>query len=478
MTAPGPYVIAYDVGTSGVKAALVDTMGHIVNSSTHRYRLITHPNGWVDQDLNEMLTVVADSTKQLLSLAGIAAAEVEGIGVTAQMFNLQPVDRDGVPLIPMISWLDARAARTAEDLARRLPIEEQFTQFGSVLTAKDIVPKALWLRDERPDIWRRTWKLLDCKEAVVMYLTGVAVTDDAGASAMRLASVNRDGWNEDACARLNVPVSKLPEIRPATSVAGGLRTGPAERLGLIPGTPVAVGSGDVPATQIGSGATGTGDAQLSLGTSGYWGIVMDKPLPDPGRRLGLLAHIEPELWILGSRSRRPVGRSHGSFGSWARRHRIRSSSIAWSTRQPAIFHSLPRGSAGNAFHSSTTRFGVRSSASLSIMARAIYSERSWRGWRSRFRDAFEYGLAFGSPVRSIRCVGGAAVGDTWTQIVADVLGRPILSVRDPQDAGARGAAACALVALGRHPGIAFLDGSLVVGGNVSSNPSITGALRT
>lgn len=462
MTGVRRYVIAYDVGTSGVKAALVDPAGRLIDSSTHSYQLTTLPNGWVDQDLNEMLTVVADATHQLLARTGVASTEIEGIGVTAQMFNLQAVDRLGVPLLPMVSWLDLRATRIAEDLASRMTPEEQFSQFGSTVTAKDMLPKMLWLRDEHPDLWLRTAKLLDCKEAVVMYLTGAAVTDFAGASATRLADAQSGSWNQAACTALDVPVSMLPEIRPATAIAGGLLKGPAARLGLVPGTPVVVGAGDVPATQIGAGASEAGHAQLSLGTSGYWGIVIDGPLADPNRRLGLLAHVDPDkriLWLeiataggalswflrlLGQAAPDPVGldrlvrEATGDvplFAPWL------------SGERAPLFDDRIRG----AF------VGLGLHHGLGHLLRAVME-----GVAFQARYALEYGLAFGPPVLSIRCVGGGAVSDAWIQIVADVLDRTIESVKDPQDAGARGAAALALVGLGRQRDLSFVKDAAVV----------------
>ena len=140
------YVIAYDVGTSGVKAVLADTSGRVVHSQSRTYGLVTRPNGWVEQRMDDILTAIGEATRELTSRSGVAPASIEGIGVTAQMFNLQPVDRQGRPLVPMISWLDLRSTPQARALARGMPGDEQFRQFGSSITAKDIIPKILWLR--------------------------------------------------------------------------------------------------------------------------------------------------------------------------------------------------------------------------------------------------------------------------------------------------------------------------------------------
>jgi sugar (pentulose or hexulose) kinase len=191
----GRYVIAYDVGTSGVKAVLTDAAGKVVASQHRPYGLVTLADGWVDQDIAEVLAAVGEATRELTSGSGIAPTSIEGIGVTGQMFNLLAIDAGGEPLAPMMSWLDLRATPQARALASWMPPAEQFKQLGSLVTAKDVIPKMRWLQEQRPDIWRRTAKLLDCKEAVVMHLTGVPITDYTGASAMRLFDASSRGWS-------------------------------------------------------------------------------------------------------------------------------------------------------------------------------------------------------------------------------------------------------------------------------------------
>jgi xylulokinase len=456
------YVIAYDVGTSGVKAVLADTAGRVVCSQSRPYGLVTKPNGWVDQHMDDILAAIGEATRELTSRSGVSPASIEGIGVTAQMFNLQPIDRRGRPLLPMISWLDLRATPQARELAGRMPSDEQFRQFGSLVTAKDIIPKILWLREQRPDIWRRTAKLLDCKEAVVMHLTGVPITDPAGASATRLFDPTSRGWNESACAVLELPLSSLPEIAPATSLAGGLLRQPAERLGLVAGTPVVVGAGDVPATQVGAGATAPGDAHLSLGTAGYWGITLAEPLVDPARRFGLLAHMDPVRWILwleiataGAalawflRILGPAGPDHATVERLVRE----------STDDVPLFAPWLSGERAPVFDDDVRAafVGLDLHHGLGHILRAIME-----GVAFQVRWAFEYALAYGCPVVDIRTVGGGTMSDVWLEIISDVLDRPLMAMRDPQDAGARGAAACVLVGLGRQKDFAFAkDGAAI-----------------
>src|SRR4029079_18261836 len=150
----------------------------------------------------------------------------------------------------------------------------------------------------QPDIARRTAWYLDCKEAVVARLTGIAAIDPTGASAFRLVDPETGGWDPDRCRLAETPIDKLPPIIGATEGVGYLTRARAEATGLRAGTPVACGAGDVPASQIGACAVGIGDVHLSLGTAVYFGILSDTRLEDPGRRLGPLRHIAPPGWLL------------------------------------------------------------------------------------------------------------------------------------------------------------------------------------
>ncbi|HJU02074.1 MAG TPA: FGGY family carbohydrate kinase, partial [Actinomycetes bacterium] len=193
------YVVAFDVGTSGVKAVLADLGGRPVASRYEPYGLRAAPGGVVEQDVEEIYARLGAACRALLERPGVTAAQVEAVSVTAQMFNVVPVGAAGEPLAPMLSWLDTRAAPQAAALAEVMGPDEQFRRLGATITAKDILPRILWLKEHAPQVWSRTAKLLDCKEAVVALLCGALVTDHAGASAYRLADLDAGTWDAGAC---------------------------------------------------------------------------------------------------------------------------------------------------------------------------------------------------------------------------------------------------------------------------------------
>ena len=453
-------ILAFDVGTSGVKAALLEDR-RIVASAVRGYGLQTGSDGWVEQDLGEIRRAMARTARAVLRERGLERTAIDAIAITAQMFNLVAVDEHGDPVLPMLSWLDSRASSRAEQLAEEMSPRDQFRLLGSVVTAKDLLPKILWLRDERPELYRRTRWLLDCKEALVLQLTGRAVIDPAGSSAFRLVDPASGDWSPAACRRLDVDPALLPEVRPAASIAAGLTATAARELGIAAGTPVIVGTGDVPASQLGAGAIAPGDVHLSLGTAVYLGITVDAPLPDPAQQLGVLGHAIPGRWILwleiatggGALAwllRATDGRRRGGI-DYAEIDRIVEACAdeldgllfaPWlSGERVPVFDDRLRG----AFVGLTLHHG------RPHLLRAVME-----GVACQIRWAREYAQAYGQAVDEIRGVGGGAIGGVWVQIIADIIGTNVVTVSEPQDAGARGVGALGLVATGAEPDVAFL----------------------
>ncbi len=449
-----PVVVAYDVGTSGVKAVVVDATGRVLGSRVRSYGLSTPRADHVEQDVEAMVAELGTASREVMADVGVDPVNVAAVALTAQMFSVVPVDASGVPLGPMLSWLDQRSSVEAARIRRAAGPDDGYPRFDAVLTAKDIVPRICWLETHEPDIARRTAWYLDCKEAVVARLTGTAAIDPTGASAFRLVDPETGGWDPDRCRLAETPIDKLPPIIGATEVVGYLTREAAEATGLRAGTPVACGAGDVPASQIGAGAVGIGDVHLSLGTAVYFGILSDTRLEDPGRRLGPLRHIAPPGWLLwleiatGGAALSWLDRQiAGLGGPQERDHASIDASVEavademedlqfvpWLTgeRVPLFDDAARAAFVGLALHHGRAHL-------IRAVMEGVASQIAW---------AYEYGLAYGITPGTIRAVGGGSIGDVWTRLIADALDRPLEIVADPQDAAARGAAACALVAAG------------------------------
>jgi sugar (pentulose or hexulose) kinase len=267
-------------------------------------------------------------------------------------------------------------------------------------------------------------------------------------------------------------------------VAGALTGTAAALTGLPPGVPVVVGAGDVPASQLGAGAIANGATHLSLGTAVYFGITTDAPLADPAHRLGVIGHVDPRLWILwleiatgggalhwlrgilddlsdsGSQLDHPTierlveeaadGMGELQFAPWLTGERV------------PVFDDAIRG----AF------VGLSLAHTRGHLIRAVMD-----GVASQIAWAYEYGLRYGVTPGPIRVVGGGSIGQAWTTIIAEALGRSIEVVADPQTAAARGAAGCALVGLGLVEDFRAAAGSVRIERMISPDPEAVARAR-
>lgn len=441
------YVLGHDVGTSGDKAVLCDLRGRIVRTAHAAYGLEQPRPGWAQQNGDDLIAAVGSATRQLMAGQGVDARDVAAVGISGQMFCTIAVDGGGAPRSPLLSWLDARSTEQVERIARAQSADEQREIYGSVFTAKDIVPKILWLREHLPEASHRAATYVDCKDFITGRLTGRLATDHASASAYLLYDLAAHQWLADHAESLGVPVAQLPQARDARMVLGGLTHEAAEVTGLAPGTPVVIGTGDVPASQLGSGAGRPGQAHLSLGTAGYFGISLDQPLQDPRRRLGLLGHADPGRWVLWAE----METGAGALAWWVRmlglRHPDDVDRLANSVK-PSELADIPLfapwltgervpywdDSARAAFVGMSMKHGPAE------LTRAVME-----GICFQLRLVFDYATQFGVEPTELRVVGGGT-GSLLPAILADVLERTLVLVDDPRSAGAHGAAFCALSA--------------------------------
>jgi len=204
-----------------------------------------------------------------------------------------------------------------------------------------------------------------------------------------------------------------------------------------------------------------GDLHVSLGTAVYFGLTMSEPRLDPRQRLGVLAHADADLWILWLEiatggaalawAVRMLGLDHPGPVDYARIEQLVSDSS--DDMDGLLFAPWLSGERVPVFDDSARAsfVGLRLHHGPGHILRAVME-----GVAFQMRWALEYGLDYGQAVKRIRAVGGGSMGTEWTQIIADVLERPLETIAQPQDAGAIGAASCAIVGSGAQPDYAFL----------------------
>ncbi len=455
----GKFIVSYDVGTGGSKAVLTDTAGKIIAYRFEPYETDYCRPGWAEQNPEDWWDAVCVSTRNLLEETRVNPGEVMGIGFATQMLGVVPVDANGKTLRPSIIWLDCRAEEQASRLVRRLGGEKVVARVaGAVPSGKDVVCKIQWLREEEPEIFDRTYKILDVCGYLVFRATGNMVVDQTNAAATGLLDNKTRDWSPLFARVLKIPLEKLPPVKRSIDIAGVLTDKAAEEMGLSPGTPVIAGMGDVPSAASGSGALHDGDCHIYIGTSGWLCISTPKPRSLSKYGIASIASADPSSFLM-------IGETEtaGACLKWFAEQFGKEEEWARAKTEMEIFSVLdevvekvPPGSKKLIFTpwmfgerspvTDTTLRGAFLNVSLEStredMLRAVYE-----GVALNFRWLLEAVKSSGFSCNPVRAIGGGARSDIWMQILSDATGHTVEAVEDSQEAGAVGCALAVAVAL-------------------------------
>jgi xylulokinase len=457
------HILAYDVGTGGVKAVLTefrDAQVQEVGKAFVPYDVHYPKPGQAEQDPVEWWRAIALSTQHLLTSTGLAPEQISCLTFCTQMLGIVPVDQRGTVLHPAIIWLDSRGEAQAQRLMRKFLGPSVFAILaGCAATGKDVVPKWLWLAEHDSALVARTLYYLDVAGYLVQRCTGRMVMDWTAASVTGLFDMKNKRWDNLLFRLFGVARDKVaPLVRPDEQV-GALTLQAASELGLIAGTPVITGAGDVPAAAVGSGAVGLGEGHISMGTSSWVGVTSARsPVGKSG--IAAIQSADPELRLLVAESE-----TAGACRNWLGNCLFPTASSEQAARDLATLEQemlrVPAGAEGLIFtpwltgeRSPVADVHVRSSfINLGVQHRRGHVMRAvYEGVAYNLRWVIEtIEHKFHMPLASLRVVGGGAQSDAWMQVLADVTGKRMEIVAQPQEAGAVGAACIAAIGMGLLP---------------------------
>ncbi|MBZ6077880.1 xylulokinase [Microvirga puerhi] len=269
--------LGIDIGTSGVKSVLVDVDDRVMAEARAPLNVQRPRPLWSEQQPDAWWQAVVQTLDDLATQDGAAMAAVEAIGLSGQMLGVALLDEDGRPLRPALLWNDGRAGAECEELRDLIPDFARIT--GSQPMPGFSAPKLRWLSKHEPDtLAAARWVLLP-KDYVRLQLTGDIVTDLADGSATLLVDARRGTYHAPIIDHCGLDASRLPPIIASDGVGGRLRSSLASRWGLKPNIPVVGGAGDNMAGAVGAGIAATGQAFISLGTSGVYFVANHDFLP-------------------------------------------------------------------------------------------------------------------------------------------------------------------------------------------------------
>ncbi len=479
-------VIAYDVGTTGIKTSLFQISAEegvrFLSSEVADYSLRMLGGGAIEQDPEEWWTAMGRTTRRLLERTGVPKEEIRGISFCSQMQNVVMVDRQGRPLRPCISWMDTRAdLQFSRCMNTGLKVEGmnifkvlkflRITGAGS-FGSKDPVWKYLWVRDNEPEIFRKTWKWLDAKEYLSCRATGVIKASRDVAGATFLYDVKRGCWSEELCRMTGVEMGHLPELCGSTDQVGRLLPQAAAELGLAEGTPVFAGGTDVSLCQVGGGCMEPGDVNVYSGTSGWVETTVDRLHTDIGNLIGTLPGADPAAYNYVAE----VDTS-GKCMEWVK-DRIDLPDMSYGELD-AYIRDVPAGSGGVIFSpwmngnrcpfEDANARGMFFNLDLNVRGRDLV-KAVIEGVCMHMRWLLEASETTFKTRPAVRFTGGSAISPVICQILADVLNRPAEAVENPRLVGAAGAAALMAVGFGLLPDIKDIKSMIRVHAVYQPNP--------
>ena len=448
-------LLGIDISTTAAKALLVDTVGGVIGSASTPLSLSTPRPLWVEQDPAEWWSAASAAIRRVLAETGLAPAAVRAVGLTGQMHGLVLLDEDGAVLRPAILWNDQRTGAQCDTIRARVGAARLIAVTGNDALPGFTAPKILWVAEHEPAVYARARHVLLPKDYVRYRLTGGLAMDKADGSGTLLFDLRARDWSPEICAALDIPRAWLPPTFEGPEVTGYVSPAAAAATGLPAGTPVMAGGGDQAAGAVGLGVVAPGAVAVVLGTSGVVFAPTAGPVIEPRGRLHAFCHAVPGGWHL-------MGVMLSAAGSlqWYRDTLAPGESFDALAAEAA---EAPPGSEGLLFLPYLT--GERTPYP-DPLARGAWVGLAVRHGRAHVTRALLEGVAFGlrdcfallagagvAPPTEVRVAGGGAQSPLWRQILADVLGLPLLTVTSTEGA-AYGAALLAGVGAGVWPDVA------------------------
>ncbi len=289
-------LLGIDIGTSACKVAVMDLDGRVIAQATSTYPLYYPAPGYVEQNPEEWWEGVCTAIRKILSTGGVDTNDIEGIGLDGQSWSAIPINKKGDVLDNTPIWMDTRASELCKNVTERVGFHRIFSISGNSFEPSYTTPKILWFKENKPDLYRSTFKFLQSNSYIAFRLTGVITQDISQGYGLHMFNTEKGTYDDRLCDELDVDRDKLPDIYPCHQVIGEVTQKAAEMTGLKPGIPVVAGGLDAACGTLGAGVYKVGQTQEQGGQAGGMSICVNHALSHP--KLILSAHVVPGLWLL------------------------------------------------------------------------------------------------------------------------------------------------------------------------------------
>lgn len=438
--------LGIDLGTSGVKAMLVDGDQAVI-ASTHASLEVSRPqSGWSEQNPAHWISATVEAIAALKSSHPRQLAALKSIGLSGQMHGATLLDKSDEVLRPCMLWNDTRS----EIEARALDEDPRFWAIsGNIVFPGFTAPKVKWVQNHEPDIFKKTTKILLPKDTLRLWLTGQHVSDMSDASGTSWLDVGGRDWSEELLGVCDLDRSQMPDLVEGSASSGMLRSELASQWGIFGPVNVAGGAGDNAASAIGMGTVKGGDGFVSLGTSGVIFCATDTYLPRPQSSVHAFCHCLPDTWhqmgvILSATD--ALNWYAGITGLSAEQL---TSELGTNLEAPSNVLFLPYLSGERTPHNDAqirgAFIGLEHASTRQHLTRAVLE-----GVCFALRDNLAALEEAGTSLSSLTAVGGGSRSEIWLKLMATILNLPVKVPSDGDFGAAFGAARLAMLADGAH----------------------------
>lgn len=422
-------ICVFDVGTTGARTIIFDINGKEIARAYEEYPVVELPVGISEQDPVIWWNAIKNTCNKVLQSGKVKPEDIIGIAATFQRATMTIINKDNEVLHPALTWMDEREVTDMKE----------FQEEGGLRRA---IPKILWIKNNKPELYSNTYKIISTDSYIYMKLCGACVTDPTNGIYGILNKETLE-WDEKLADLYDIPIKLWPELHTPGEKIGELSIEAANVLGLNPNIPIIMGGGDQQCAALGLGVINTGQAKVTIGTGTFVDYVVEGPLRPAGNvPIFSLPHVIRGKWLLegtmpGTGTALNWFKDNFSQLQVKESEESRSDIYEMLTREA---EQIPPGSGGLLFiplyiFRKGTIHGLSLNHTRSHMIRALLESAALSA--QMYLNILEGMGKIKTPVLKID--GGGSKSKFWAQMFADVINKKIL-IPEIKDGAALGAA--------------------------------------
>ncbi|MBC8569370.1 xylulokinase [Zongyangia hominis] len=465
------YLLGIDLGTSSVKALIIDTDGKFISMGQEDYNFIIPQLGYAEIDPRLWWDATVKAIQDALASGKVDAGEVKGIGFSGHMHGLVPVDRNQEVVRNSIIHLDQRCGKQVEQLKEKIGLEK-FSQITcNAPAAGFLFPSLLWVKENEPENYAKIDKVMLPKDYIRMRLTGKIATEASDAAGTVAFHTPERRWAWELIDAMGVDRSLFPECHEACDIAGELTKEAAEATGLAAGTPIIYGGSDTTVQSVGNGLIRPGYVISNIGTASQVICCVNHPVYDRKLRTNTFCYPREDLWIVFGASL-----NGGIAQKWLRDNIFHTGNYR---ALDEMAETIPAGSEGLLFlpylcgerlpcldpQARGMYLGLTVKHTQAHLIRAVME-----GMVFALRDGLEIFKELGISADKIIASGGGTKSPLLLQIQADIYGKDIYTTQS-KDQASFGAALCAGVGVGLFKSLEEACDNLITLSPVVTHPN-------